>query len=104
MPTTHFIVRIEPHDSPFDNAGWSALDEAMTTAGFRAWVTGADRITYRLPAGEYHLSGETIPWDVLGQARRAAVAAGVQCSLVVAQTSAIVWFGLNRIPEAEPCE
>jgi hypothetical protein len=104
VPETQFLIAVTPRDGALSEPDRTALDGAMAGQGFRHWVTVPSGSSYLLPPGLYQIAGGLSRLDALGRARRAAAAVGIRFTVVVAEAAAIVWSGLDAVPDGVPGE
>jgi hypothetical protein len=89
-----FITRVELHDATWQD--YEKLHQAMESENFYRVIKGSDNKWYRLPTAEYHLVGEITASEVRTLASKAAATTGKRCSVLVSQSSGIVWLNLTE--------
>jgi len=90
-----YTVRIVLHDADSDD--YDELYEAMDEEGFSDEIASNAGKTYKMPDGEYDISGSLEIDDVLKKAKNAASKTRKKFAVLVTQSSKRTWDGLEKI-------
>src|SRR5690242_5497536 len=96
-----FIVRIELHPSDREQA-YSAVHDAMSSAGFSRIHRSGDNVRYHLPADEYSISSASSVETIRDLAAAATAKVTTHFMLLVSETTRIAIAGLIPVKEAGP--
>jgi len=94
-----FIVRIELHPSDKEQA-YSAVHDAMTSAGFSRIYRDDGGLRHHLPTGEYCMTANSSAEVIRDLARGAAQKVTTLFMLLVSDTTRIASAGLVPVKEA----
>jgi hypothetical protein len=89
-----FTVRITLHEAEWEE--YSKLYDSLEKEGFRDTIS-SDKASYKLPDGEYAISGNYSLDDILNKAKKAINSTSVEGSVLVTQSSGRTWFGLDKV-------
>lgn len=90
-----FTVRIVLHDADWDD--YNKLYEGMGNQGFTDEISSNDGTTYKMPDGEYDISGLLTKADVLAKAKQASSATGKKYAIFITESSGRTWYGLSKV-------
>lgn len=90
-----FTTRIVLHNAEWND--YNELYEAMEREGFTDEITSGDGVTYKMPDGEYDISGSFSSSDVLAKAKKAAATTGKKYAVFVTQSSGRTWYNLEKV-------
>lgn len=90
-----FTVRIVLHDAEWED--YEKLYEEMGEEGFTDEISSKDVRTYKMPDGEYSITGTYTESDVLAKARSAASTTKKQYAVFVTKSGGRTWYGLEEI-------
>lgn len=90
-----YIIRIELHDA--EEGDYQMLNFGMEVQGFSLSVTSSSGRVYFLPTGEYFREDDSTMDAVYDAAKKAALVAAKDYSLVIAETLEWKWRGLRRL-------
>jgi len=90
-----------------EEADFLHLSAAMEAEGFSHLITGSSGTSFQLPPGQYYIAGAHTRAEVLAKARRCAATLHRNCSILITQGEAFLWWGLKKarastVPEALP--
>ena len=91
----NFTVRVELHQATWDD--YETLHAAMEAKGFSRQITSNDGKTYQLPLAEYNGTGNLNAERVRDIARAAANSTGKHNAVLVSETPARAWIGLEQV-------
>jgi len=90
-----FTVRIVLHDADWDD--YNKLYEEMDKEGFTDEITSNKGVTYKLPDGEYRISGTLKKSEVLDKAKRAAAKTKKKYAVLVTRSAGRIWHNLDIV-------
>lgn len=90
-----FTTRMVLHDADWDD--YSSLYDAMGVEGFTDIITSDDGISYKMPDGEYNISGSYTRSEVFEKAKRAAEKTNKEYAVLVTESKGRNWRGLEKI-------
>ncbi len=91
-----FTVRVELQSAVLADYT-NALHPAMEAANFRKSIISDKGIKYKLPNGEYNISGNFSRAEVLELAKKALASTSKSGEILVTESSGRNWFGLSVI-------
>ena len=92
---TNFTTRVELHAA--NESDYQTLHSAMEAEGFSRVITSDDNITYHLPNAEYNRTATLTRSQVLESAKRAAGKTKKAYSILVTESTARTWVGLEQV-------
>lgn len=90
-----FTVRIVLHDA--DSGIYKGLYEVMDNEGFSDIISSTEGINYKMPDGEYTITGVYTKSDILEKAKKAIKATTVTGSVLVTESTGRTWSNLNKV-------
>lgn len=90
-----FTTRVELHRAYEDD--YEILHAAMEQRGFSRKITSDEGTTYHLPTAEYNYAGSKTRSQVLELAKAAASETNRKFAVLVSESNARSWFGLEKI-------
>lgn len=88
----NFTVRVELHHSD----DYDTLHEEMEAEGFSRTIRDGKGSAYHLPTAEYVIGGNLTRAGVLAKAKRAAGKTKKKFSILVTESKARTWVGLDK--------
>lgn len=90
-----FTVRMALKDA--DWGEYNVLYEAMDHEGFTDIIESDDGVKYKMPDGEYNISGNFTRKDIIEKAKKAANKTKVKYSIFITESSGMRWYGLDKV-------
>ena len=90
-----YTVRIELQNSVLGD--YESLHTAMESAGFRKFIISDQGFKYKLPNGEYNISGNFDRATILSLAKNAVATINKTAEILVTESSGRTWANLKVI-------
>lgn len=90
-----FTIRIELNNATWDN--YEELYRHFAAVGITDDISSDSGVTYRMPPAEYNYQGSVTGAQVLALAKAAAAKVVLKYSVLVTESAARTWHGLEKI-------